>query len=642
MAQLLDMSLKLEGLYRHVSTHAAGVVIGNRPLDELIPMSNDPRSGARLTQFSMKWVEQAGLVKFDLLGLKTLTVLRLTCELLAERGVEIELNAIALDDPKVYELLSRAETTGVFQLESGGVRDALRKIEPDRIEDLIALVALYRPGPMDNIPRYIDCKKGVEEVDYLHPCLEPVLRETFGVIIYQEQVMQIARTLSGYSAAEADLLRRAMGKKIKAEMDRHKNRFAAGARANNIEEGAARRIFDLVARFAGYGFNKSHAAAYALLAYQTAWLKTHHPVEFLAALMTLDIHNPEKVSHFKQEAARMEIEVSPPDINFSDARFTVRDGRIIHALAAVRNVGGEAAKAFAACRGDQKFSDIFDFAERCPTSALNKRAFESLAAAGAFDGIHNNRRQLFDHASRMIAMGRGGADSNQKALFDSAAQAEMALPTCEDWSAAEKLTQEFQAAGMYLSGHPLASWQEKLAEAGISAYEDLCAGTSLSGRLAGVITAVQERRSRKGNPFVFLSLSDLSGTYEVVIFADLLRKIRQFMETGVLVVVDVEVDREGDGLRLRAQSLKPLTEESGALRPSQRRQMQVRLFLERVEALDDVKRHLAGHPGGTRVHLVVPSHGGEVEIGLPGAFALSSEVRERLSAIPGVKRIEAA
>ena len=221
-----------------------------------------------------------------------------------------------LDDPKVYELLSRAETTGVFQLESGGVRDALRKIEPDRIEDLIALVALYRPGPMDNIPRYIDCKKGVEEVDYLHPCLEPVLRETFGVIIYQEQVMQIARTLSGYSAAEADLLRRAMGKKIKAEMDRHKNRFAAGARANNIEEGAARRIFDLVARFAGYGFNKSHAAAYALLAYQTAWLKTHHPVEFLAALMTLDIHNPEKVSHFKQEAARMGIEVSPPDINF--------------------------------------------------------------------------------------------------------------------------------------------------------------------------------------------------------------------------------------------------------------------------------------------------------------------------------------
>ena len=642
VAQLLDISLKLEGLYRHMSTHAAGVVIGNRPLDELIPMSNDPRSGARLTQFSMKWVEQAGLVKFDLLGLKTLTVLRLTCELLAERGVELDLNAIALDDPKVYELLSRAETTGVFQLESGGVRDALRKIEPDRIEDLIALVALYRPGPMDNIPRYIDCKKGVEEVDYLHPCLEPVLRETFGVIIYQEQVMQIARTLSGYSAAEADLLRRAMGKKIKAEMDRHKNRFAAGARANNIEEGAARRIFDLVARFAGYGFNKSHAAAYALLAYQTAWLKTHHPVEFLAALMTLDIHNPEKVSHFKQEAARMGIEVSPPDINFSDARFTVRDGRIIHALAAVRNVGGEAAKAFAACRGDQMFSDIFDFAERCPTSALNKRAFESLAAAGAFDGIHNNRRQLFDHASRMIAMGRGGADSSQKALFDSAAQAEMALPTCEDWSAAEKLTQEFQAAGMYLSGHPLASWQEKLAEAGISAYEDLCAGTSHSGRLAGVITAVQERRSRKGNPFVFLSLSDLSGTYEVVIFADLLRKIRQFMETGVLVVVDVEVDREGEGLRLRAQSLKPLTEESGALRPSQRRQMQVRLFLERVEALDDVKRHLAGHPGGTRVHLVVPSHGGEVEIGLPGAFALSSEVRERLSAIPGVKRIEAA
>ncbi len=645
VAQLLNISLKLEGLYRHASTHAAGIVIGDRPLDELIPISNDPRSGARLTQFSMKWVEQAGLVKFDLLGLKTLTVLRLACELLASRGVEVDINAVPLDDQKIYELLSRAETTGIFQLESGGVRDALRKIEPERIEDLIALVALYRPGPMDNIPRYINCKKGVETVDYLHPCLEPVLRETFGVIIYQEQVMQIARTLSGYSAAEADLLRRAMGKKIKAEMDRHKNRFAQGARNNNIEESTARRIFDLVARFAGYGFNKSHAAAYALLAYQTAWLKTHHPVEFFAALMTLDIHNPEKVSYFKQEAARMEIEVAPPDINFSDAQFSVRDSKIIHALAAVRNVGSEAAKAFVACRGEDMFSDVFDFVQRCPAQVLNKRAFESLAAAGAFDQIHPNRRQLFDHASRIIAVGRGQADDNQKALFDDKEQARVTLPTCEDWPSGERLTQEFQAAGMYLSGHPLAPWRAQLEEAGVSSYQDLSTGSALSGRVAGVITAIQERRSRRGNPFMFLSLSDLSGTYEVVIFADLLRRAREFIAPGVLVVADVEADREGDAVRFRAQNLQRITQDGAALRSSRRRsQMQVRLFLERVEALEDIKRHLIGHPGGTRVHLVVPSQNGEgeVEIGLPGAFALNSEMAEILTAIPGVKRIEAA
>ncbi len=347
---LLDIAQKLEGLYRHASTHAAGVVIGDRQLSELVPLYRDPRSTLPVTQFNMKWVEPAGLVKFDFLGLKTLTVIQKALALMAQRGVEIDFARLELDDKKTYELLSRGDTVGVFQLESTGMRESLRKLKPDRFGDIIAMVSLYRPGPMDNIPNYINRKYGLETVDYLHPLIAPVLEETYGVIIYQEQVMQIAQRLSSYSLGEADLLRRAMGKKIKAEMDQQKARFMEGAIQNGVDKGRADYIFELVAKFAGYGFNKSHAAAYALLAYQTAYLKANYPVEFLAATMTYDMANTDKLYLFAQEARRSKIAMLPPSVNASGAEFLPESGAIRYALSALKNFGRGAAEHIIAAR----------------------------------------------------------------------------------------------------------------------------------------------------------------------------------------------------------------------------------------------------------------------------------------------------
>src|SRR5262245_24792910 len=402
VGRLIDIAQKLEGLNRHASTHAAGVVIGDRPLEELVPLYRDPRSVMAATQFNMKYVETAGLVKFDFLGLKTLTVLEQARQILKLRGVDLDLANIPLDDPKTYETLSRGDATGIFQLEGSGMRDVLRKLKPDRFEDIIAVVALYRPGPMDNIPRYIACKHGQEQPDYLHPTLEGILKETFGIMIYQEQVMQIAQTLSGFTLGNADLLRRAMGKKIKAEMEAQRKSFVDGAIARGVSEANATQIFEQVEKFAGYGFNKSHAAAYALVAYQTAWLKTNYPVEFFAASMTLDLGNTDKLNIFKQELDRLKIKLLPPDINRSQATFAVEEqadgGQAIrYALAAVKNVGRGAMEDLVAKRDAAgPFKDIFDFTGRLDAQMVNKRQLENLVCAGAMDGIAPNRRQAFD------------------------------------------------------------------------------------------------------------------------------------------------------------------------------------------------------------------------------------------------------
>jgi DNA polymerase-3 subunit alpha len=404
VARLLDIGMRLEGLFRHASTHAAGVVIGDRRLDELVPLYQDPRSSMAATQFSMKYAEAAGLVKFDFLGLKTLTVLSKAVAFLAERGIEIDLLQLPLEDEKTFEMLARGDTVGVFQLESSGMRDVLRNMKPDCFEDIIALVALYRPGPMDNIPRYIACKHGKEQPDYLHPDLEEILKETFGVMIYQEQVMQIAQVLSGFSLGSADLLRRAMGKKIKSEMEAQRNAFIDGAVARGVDRNQAGQIFDQVDKFAGYGFNKSHAAAYALVAYQTAWLKANYPVEFLAASMTLDLGNTDKLNTFRQELGNLGIPLLPPDINDSDVVFGVRApenenelGAIRYALAAIKNVGAQAMESVVAeRRKNGPYKDIIDFAERIGAKAANKRQLENLIRAGAMDSLHKNRRQLFE------------------------------------------------------------------------------------------------------------------------------------------------------------------------------------------------------------------------------------------------------
>ncbi|HYN38952.1 MAG TPA: DNA polymerase III subunit alpha, partial [Rhodospirillales bacterium] len=469
IAKLVDIARRLEGLYRHASTHAAGVVIAERPLSELIPLYRDPRSALLVTGFNMKWVEQAGLVKFDFLGLKTLTVLAQTLALIRAAGGEApDLATLPLDDRPTFEMLGRGDTVGVFQLESSGMRDVLRKLKPDTFEDIIAVVALYRPGPMDNIPSYIRRKHGEEEADYLYPTLQPILRETHGIMIYQEQVMQIAQELSGYSLGGADLLRRAMGKKIQEEMDKQRASFVDGAVGRGVPKAKASQIFDLVAKFAGYGFNKSHAAAYALIAYQTAWLKANHPLAFFAASMTLDLNNSDKLGAFRQELGRLGIRVLPPDVNASEATFSVErgvgnDGGIRYALTGIKTVGEPAARAVVEeRRRGGPYRSLADFAQRLGSRVLNKRQLENMARAGAFDGLDPNRRRVHDSVEAMLRLAGGAApqDAGQSLLFGDAAWKQatrLQLAEVADWPSMQRLGEELEAVGFYLSAHPLDS-----------------------------------------------------------------------------------------------------------------------------------------------------------------------------------------
>ncbi|MGG2477908.1 DNA polymerase III subunit alpha, partial [Rhizobium sp. BR5] len=402
VARLLDIAQKIEGLYRHASTHAAGIVIGDRPLSKLVPMYRDPRSDMPVTQFNMKWVESAGLVKFDFLGLKTLTVLKVAVDFVAKRGIKVDLAAIPLEDAKTYEMLSRGETIGVFQVESAGMRKALIGMRPDCIEDIIALVALYRPGPMENIPVYNARKHGEEELESIHPTIDHLLKETQGVIVYQEQVMQIAQVLSGYSLGEADLLRRAMGKKIKEEMDQQRERFVDGAIKNGVSKPQADTIFDLLAKFANYGFNKSHAAAYAIVSYQTAYMKAHYPVEFLAASMTLDMANTEKLNDFRQDASRLGIEVVAPSVQTSFRQFETGENRIYYSLAAIKGVGEGAVEHIVTVRDGKPFTSLEDFCLRIDPKQINRRVLESLINAGAFDCFGRDRAEMIGGLDRII------------------------------------------------------------------------------------------------------------------------------------------------------------------------------------------------------------------------------------------------
>ncbi|MBM3486800.1 MAG: DNA polymerase III subunit alpha [Alphaproteobacteria bacterium] len=648
IARLIDIALDLEGLYRHASTHAAGVVIGDRALADLVPLYRDPRSPMAATQFSMKYVELAGLVKFDFLGLKTLTVLDRAVRLLAGKDVPRDLNTLALDDPATYRLLGRGETTGVFQLESAGMRDMLRQMKPDSFEDIIALVALYRPGPMENIPHYIACKHGREKPDYLHPSLEGILKETFGVIIYQEQVMQIAQTLSGYSLGGADLLRRAMGKKIKAEMEAQRETFVDGAVGRGVDRAQAAQIFDLVDKFAGYGFNKSHAAAYALVAYQTAWLKANHPVEFLAASMTLDLGNTDKLNVFRQELQRLAIPLLPPDINRSDVEFTVEpplqgqsSGAVRYALAAIKGVGAQAMQAVVAERkANGPFRSIADVVTRLGARVLNRRLLESLIKAGAFDAIHANRRQLLEGAELLtrLAGAASNGDKNQTSLFgdgDTAALA-LPLPAVEDWPIMERLAQEFEAVGFYLSAHPLNAYGGSLARLGIQPSASISPRASgTRPRLAGVVIRKREHTSARGNRFAFVTFSDISGVFEVTVFADLLATARDALESGQPLLVNAEVRAEGDAVRLSATSIERLdavvAESNGGLQ----------LHLERGDPLERIRRAIGQSTRGKgRISIVLAvDREQEVEIALPGRYAISAELRAALGAVPGIAAV---
>ncbi|QYF87912.1 DNA polymerase III subunit alpha [Brevundimonas sp. PAMC22021] len=654
---LLETALELEGLYRNASTHAAGIVIGDRPLTELVPLYQDPRSTIPASQFNMKWVEPAGLVKFDFLGLKTLTVLDRAHGYLTRRGAGPSWNQLPLDDERTYELMASGQTVGVFQLESQGMRDTLRKMRCGSIEEITALISLYRPGPMEMIDTYIDRKFGRAEVDYLHPSLTEVLTETYGVIIYQEQVMKIAQILAGYSLGEADLLRRAMGKKKKEEMDFQRARFVKGASEKSVSESQSGGIFDLVAKFAGYGFNKSHAAAYALISFQTGWLKANHPVEFFAASMSLDLSNTDKLAVFYQDARRFEVPVRAPDVNASSADFDVSwekgQGAVLYALGAIRNVGLEAMRHVVEVREQGgRFADIFDFLERVDPRCVNKRALEGLAKAGAFDSIHQNRRQLVEQADVLMAYCQSVAAeraSAQVSLFggDQAHAARPRLKSVEPWVGPERLDQELAAVGFYLSGHPLEDMEPALrrkrvtfvaeatqrAEAGHEAFQ-----------MAGVVRRKQERASaRTGEKFAFVTFSDPTGEFECLFPPEQLRRCREVLEPGASVMVKVRAKASDGEVRFfgdDATRMEGLLDDAGiglrihvSARSADAAALRARLERARSGAIGK----------GGEVSLIASlEKGREVEMKLPGRYKLDGALRGALKSAPGVVMLEDA
>jgi DNA polymerase-3 subunit alpha len=641
VARMLDIALKLEGLYRHASTHAAGIVIGDRPLSELVPLYRDPRSDMPVTQFNMKWVEPAGLVKFDFLGLKTLTTLTTAVGLLKRRGVTVDLDRIPLDDAATYEMLARGETVGVFQLESAGMRRALADMKPDRFEDIIALVALYRPGPMANIPTYCARKHGQEKPEYLHPKLEPILGETFGVIIYQEQVMQTAQSLAGYSLGEADLLRRAMGKKIRSEMDAQRERFVTGCVERGIGKADAGTIFELLAKFADYGFNKSHAAAYALVAYQTAYLKANFPVEFLAASMTLEMGSTDKLAEFRQEALRMGIALKPPCVNRSSVDFDVHEGAILYALAALKGVGGQAVQGIVASRRERAFADLGDFSRRLDAKALPKRALESLVQAGALDALEPDRAHAFASVEAIMAVAsrtRDAAAVGQSELFGGGAEPIRPQPH-EKWSTGERLKREYEAVGFFLSGHPLDDYRPLLAKLRVRTYGEFVAAAkagATAGRLAATVLNRQERKTRTGNRMGIVMLSDSTGHYEAVLFSEGLAKYRELLEPNTPVIVSVSAAVEGDEVRLRLEHVEPLD------RAAEKLQRSVRVFVRAPEPIQALSRRLDPGDGEVSVVLLLEEGATEVEIKLPGKYRVSPQIAGALKTVPGVVAVEAA
>ena len=645
VAKLLDIGQRLEGLYRHASTHAAGVVIADRPLIELVPLYRDPRAQLPATQFSMKWAEAAGLVKFDFLGLKTLTVIETARKLIARKGTAIDPAKFPLDDAASYALLQRGDTVGVFQLEGQGMRDALRKLKPDRFEDIIAIVALYRPGPMDNINSYVNRKHGRETIESLHPMIEPILKETYGVIIYQEQVMQIAQVLSGFSLGEADLLRRAMGKKIKKEMAAQKTRFVEGAVGNGVDRARAEYIFELVAKFAGYGFNKSHAAAYALIAYQTAYLKANHPTEFIAASMTLDMGNADKLNGFAQEARRLGLRIEPPSVNHSEVGFVPSDGAIRYSLAAVKNVGRHAVEHLCeerAARGP--FRDVSDFARRINPRLLNKRALETMAASGAFDELGIDRATALANVDRLIAAGNRSIETSaegQEDLFSGATHVPppIELRPAKPFVPTDRLSLEFEAIGFFLTGHPLDDYKDVLDALGAETWAEFAAKARtrrVVGTLAGTVLHARERKGKTGNAYAFVAFSDATGQFEAVIFSELLAASRALLEPGTAVLLDVEAEADGEAVKVRVQRLVSLDKAAEA------RHAGMKIYLDDTRALAPLAEQVGGGGGQGQFRLVLRlDDTREVEFVLPQGIDATPKQRSALKLVEGVSSISA-
>jgi len=649
--ELLDTALKLEGLYRNASTHAAGVVIGDRPLAKLVPLYRDPRSDIPATQFTMKWAEKAGLVKFDFLGLKTLTVIDRALKYLQQQGIELDLDTVSTNTPEAYKPLEEGISAGVFQLESSGMRDVLRKMAPDSIEELTALISLYRPGPMKNIDTYIDRKYGRVEIAYPHESLKDILEETYGIIIYQEQVMQIAQVLSGYSLGEADILRRAMGKKDKAEMAKQKSRFVDGAVERGVDAGQAAGIFELVNEFAGYGFNKSHAAAYAMISFRTAYLKALHPTEFVAATMSLDIANVEKLAQFYQEAKRMDVKVQPPCVNTTFADFEVRDGKVLYALGALKNVGVDAMRHVVDIRQqDGPFKDLFDFARRVDTRIVNKRALENLARGGAFDCLESNRAKVLASAGILQSIGTRAAQEKQSAqnsLFGDAAgeMAEPDLPETVAWNNVEQLDHELGAIGFYLGGHPLETYSKILERKKTIMAIDIAERYKTGARamrLAGVVRKRQERMSKRNKRFAYLAISDPTGDFEAFVGEELLATSRHIMQAGAIVELTVKVDERDGELKLFTNTINSLEFDE----TSNIKGLQIRLRSATIDTLDELEKCLEGlkdAPSKSKGYVDIIAPIGSQREGywrLPGSFGIDPAIQSVIKATKLIETIE--
>ena len=573
---LLLTAIDLEGLNRHVSTHAAGLVIGDRPLNELVPLYklNDEEMPA--TQFNMKFVEKAGLVKFDFLGLKTLTILSKAESLIKKKQENFNLSNILLNDVKTYEMLSTGDTIGVFQLESAGMRDVLIGLKPDRFEDIIAVVSLYRPGPMENIPTYINRKHGNENIDYMHVDLEEVLKETYGIFIYQEQVLRAAQVLANFSLGSADILRRAMGKKDKDEMFQQKNAFLEGAKHKGLDENKANEIFDQISAFAGYGFNKSHAAAYALIAYQTAWIKCNFPKEFFASMMSIEFNNSEKLSTFYHDLKRLNISLKPPCINNSKNYFSIenadnKDPFIRYSLSSLKNVGNEAIVKIIQTRNEKGiFNNIDDFLNKVPYNCIGKKALESLIKSGAFDCLENNRNKLFSSIDLMLNYSQAiqkDMISNQENLFNNIDNSELMIdiPEVLEWTFLEKLNNEFTSLGIYLSSHPLDNFSIVMKNLKIINSSQLLENFKNNFekkiiQLCGLIFKVQKRQSPRGK-WATIQLNDLGGNCEIVLYSDILEKYEFLLNESKPILIDAEVKREDNqGIRIIAKRLRKFDE----------------------------------------------------------------------------------
>ncbi|WP_422060972.1 DNA polymerase III subunit alpha [Sphingopyxis sp.] len=651
--RLFDMARQLEGLPRHSSTHAAGVVIGDRPLDQLVPLYRDPRSDMPVTQFDMKYVESAGLVKFDFLGLKTLSVLKEAKRLLALRGIDVDLDTLAWEDGAVYELLQRGETVGVFQLESEGMRRTLSAVKPTNFGDIIALVALYRPGPMDNIPLFGARKNGREPIAYPHPLLEGILAETYGIFVYQEQVMQAAQILAGYSLGGADLLRRAMGKKVQAEMDAQRDTFVKGCGEHNgIDAKAANELFDLIDKFAGYGFNKSHAAAYALLSYQTAWLKAHYPHEFFAASMSFDSHQTDKLSIFIDDMRRLGVEVAPPSVNDSEADFSVgrnEEGLTVrYALGALKGVGEKAMEVLVAerhAKGD--FTSLDDFAARIDPKQLNRRQIEALAGGGAFDPVEPDRPRAFAGAEALLACANNSAherSTGQGGLFggDVAIMPVLQLPAAEPWTLAERMTREKEAFGFYFSAHPVEQYEAIVAARGARSYGDICEnvemtpGTRIPMVMAAMVESARARVSQRGNRFLNLTLSDRSGQFQSSCFDEQAGKTLEALAAdGGCAILSVELDLlEGEETpRVTVRGAQPLADIAATAA------LQLTCRVDRADAVGEMARLLEKRDDARGKVVIVtrdPLTDDEIRIELGRGFALGPDAVSRLELVAGV------